>query len=657
MVSARTKINKRRVASYIGAGVIGGGGQPSGQTNNILAANRGQFPTNVALIPDDTVSVRDIWFSPEGDVTNPVIHHVNTYINGSFALVTGSTGTFSAYLEYPLGTFTQVTFNGGNLTYTLGAGVVSSDPVVGVTGLKGTKGRVHSRLHSGGASIACIELPANAADIGVGDAKYAWAGAPAYPGAGQASTLFFGANAVTGTVAKSGARAFGINGHSIPFAQGDISGSGPKGGSGGHARGLDNRYPYVKICKGGMDTSNMAALRTSGTLATFIKACGLTDVIQDFTGGDLRNGTTVAAIKEAIQTVFGMFGDCRRFYLATATDRTDGDYSTTVGQTPKTDGNWASQIALNTDIRAGLPRVTAVVDFAAVTSSSFNSGVWPGSPARTTDGVHPNTYECVNVTAPYIEGFNFTIPAPSGSWLPSDLGSALTAAYDTNDVNQVTDDGAGNLVRMRASYGGGDLLPGASPDVSLVGGVANNKRVVTFAAGDYLQSVDARILQAGNGAVASGKVTVIEALKFVAGATSRGFMFGTIGGTSGAPSIGIRQTTTNRGPSVTPVSGGAAYTAFQASFDGNWHVHTVTVDGVNIVYRVDGVQVATGTIVGGTSYSFSQFLIGAIVGAVAGTPGGINPLSAHAGMLIADDALSGAALTSAEAWVGATAGL
>lgn len=638
---------------------VGGGGvAPVIPTDGVLAANRGQFPTNVAVIPDNTVSSRDIWFSPEGDVTNIVVHHVNQYINGSFTLTQGSTGTFSAYLEYPLGTFTQLTYSSGNLTYTLSSSVVSSDVVPGVTGLAGTKARVHTLQISGGASTACIELPANADTIGVGDAKYAWAGAPAYPGAGQASTLFFGANAVTGTVAKTAARGFAIVGHSIPFGQGDITTSGVKGGSGGHAKGLDSRYPYVKICKGGMDTSNMAGLRTSGTLATFIKLCNATDNIQDFTGGDLRNGTTVAAIKEAIQTVFGMWGNCKRFYLATATDRTDSTdaYATVVNQTPKTDGNWANQITLNTDIRAGLPRVTAVLDFCAVTSSSFNSGVWAAAPARTTDGVHPNSYECDNVTAPFVAAFTFTIPAP-GAWTPANLGVALTGAWDTNDVNQVTDDGSGNLVRMRASYGGGDLLPGSSPDVSLTGGVASNKRVITFAAGEYLQSQDARIVLAGSGVVASGKVTMIQAMKFVSGATSRGFMLGTIGGTSGAPSIGIRQTTTNRGPSVTPVSGGTAYTAFQTAFDGNWHTHTVTVDGLNIVYRIDGAQVATGTIVGGTSYSFSQLLIGAVVGAVAGTPGSVNPLSAHAGMLIADTVLSGTDLSNSEAWVGATAGL
>jgi hypothetical protein len=635
-----------------------GGVIPEIPTNGILAANRGQFPTNVALIPDDTVSSRDVWFSPEGDVTNIVVHHVNTYINGSFALVTGSTGTFSAYLEYPLGVFTQLTFNGGNLTYTLGTGVVSCDTVVGVTGLAGTKARVHTRLISGGATLSCIELPANADTIGVGDAKYTWAGAPAYPGAGQASPLFFGANAITGTVNKTNARGFAIVGHSIPFGQGDITTSGVKGGSGGHAKGLDSRYPYVKICKGGMDTSNMAGLRTNGTLSTFIALCKATDTIQDFTGGDLRNGTTVAAIKEAIQTVFGMWGNCKRFYLATATDRTDTttDYNTGT-QTPKTDGNWANQITLNTDIRAGLPRVTAVVDFCSVTSTSFNSGIWPGG-NRTLDGVHPTSFECDTVTAPYVTAFTFTIPAP-GAWTPADLGYALTAAYDTNNVSQVTDDGAGNLVRMRASYGGGDILPGSgtSPDISLTGGVASNKRVITFASIDWLQSADARILQAANGAVSSGKLTIIEALKYVSGATSRGFMFGTIGGVSGAPSMAMRQTTTNRGPSVTPVSGGTAYTAFQTAFDGNWHVHTTTIDGLNIVYRIDGVQVATGTIVGGTNYSISQFIIGAVVGATATAPTSVFPPSAHAGMLIADTVLSGTDLTNAETWVGATAGL
>lgn len=624
-------------------------------TNGVLAANRGQFPTSNAVITNDTVAMREIWFSPEGNVTNIVVHHVNTYINGSFALITGSSGTFSAYLEYPLGVFTQLTFNGGSLTYTLSSGVVSSDVVTSVTGLAGTRGWIHTRCHSGGGDLAMVELPANASTIGVSDTKYTWAGAPEHPAA-QASTLFFGGNFVTGTVAKTAARAFGLVGHSIPFGQGDITTSGVKGGSGYHAKGLDTRYPYAKFCKGGMDTANMAGLRTSGTLATAIKVCGLTDVIQDFTGGDLRNGNTVAAIKESIQTVFGMWGNCKRFYLVTALDRTDStdSYATTVNQTPKTDGNWINQIPLNTDIRAGLPRVTAVLDTCAISSSSFNSGVWPGSPARTTDGVHPNSYECDNVLAPFVTSFTFTIPAP-GAWTPADLGYALTGAWDTNDTTQVTDDGAGNLVRMRATYGGGDILPAVSPDISLTGGVASNKRVITFGATDYLQSVDARILQAGTGAVATGKITIIEAVKFVTGATSRGFMFGTIGGSGGAPSIGFRQTTTNRGPSGTPVT--TAYTAFQTAFDGNWHVHTTTLDGLNLVYRIDGVQVATGTLIGGTNWSFSQFIIGAVVGASAGAPTSVFPPSAHAGMLIADTVLTGTDLTNAEAWVAATAGL
>ncbi|MDR9781599.1 hypothetical protein [Rhizobium redzepovicii] len=646
------------IAALVGAGIISGGGSsPSGQTSNVLAANRGQFPTTTAVIPDNTASMREFWASPEGDITDLVVTDVNTYINGSFALATGSTATFMKFLEYPVGVFTQLLY-GGLTTYTLGAGIASSDPLSSVTITKGTRGWLHTVLVSGGSNLAMVELPANADAIGVTDTKYAWTGAPAHP-APQAALVFFGSNFITGTVkGTSAARGVGIVGHSIPFGQGDISSSGVKGGSGYHARGLDSRYPYAKFCKGGMSGTDMAALRGSGTLASLIKACGLTDVIQDFTGGDLRIGNTVQATKDAIQTVFGMFGNAKRFYQVTCTDRTDSTdaYATVVNQTPKTDGNWASQIALNTDIRAGLPRVTAVLDIAAQSSSAFNSGVWNGSPARTTDGVHPNSFEAARL-ATFVTAFDFTIPAPVGSWSPSALGASLVAAWDTNDVSQVTVDGSNNLTRMRASFGGGDILPGGSPDVSDVGGVAGNKRVITFAAGEYLQSTDARILLAANGVIATEKVTIIEAVKYVAGATSRGFLWGSIGGTGGAPNFGMRQTTTNRGPTATPVAGGSAYSAFQTTQDGNWHVHAVIKDGNNFDYRVDGVSVAVGTIVGGTSFAFSQFLVGAVVGAVAGTPGSINPLSAHAGMLIADDALSGTALASAEAWVGATAGL
>ena len=632
----------------------GGGVAPVVPTEGRLAANRGAFPTNVAVIPDDTVSMREIWFSPEGDVTDIVIGHVNTYINGSFALTTGSAATFSAELEYPLGVFTALTYNGGSATYVLSSGVTVCDAIAGITGASGTQGWVHTRCVSGGSAVACVELPANANTIGVSDTKYT--GANSHPAA-QASTLFFGANFVTGTVNKTDARSFSIVGHSIPHGQGDISTSGSKGGSGGHAKGLDPRYPYVKICKGGMDTSNMAALRTNGTLATFIKLCSTTDILQDFTGGDLRNGTTVAAIKEVIQTVFGMWGNCKRFYLATATDRTDSTdgYATVVNQTPKTDGNWANQVTLNTDIRAGLPRVTAVVDFCTVTSSTLNSGVWIAPPVPVLDGVHPNSYVCDNITGPYINSFNFVIPAP-GAWTPADI-STLVGAWDTNDTNQVTIDGSNNLVRMRATYGGGDLLPGGTPDVLTGQGPSSNKRALVMAAADYLTSQDARILQAGNGVIATDSITIIEALKYNAGVTSRGFFFGTIGGTGGTPNLGQRQTVTNRGASAVPTSNGTVYTAFQTASDGDWHTHTVIKNGNSLIYRIDGTQVATGTIIGGTSYAFTQFLLGAVVGATAGAPTSIVPAGGHAGLLIADTILTGTDLTNAEAWVAATAGL
>lgn len=241
---------------------------------------------------------------------------------------------------------------------------------------------------------------------------------------------------------------------------------------------------------------------------------------------------------------------------------------------------------------------------------------------------------------------------------PLDLTTRLVSAFNANDTTKTLADGSNNLTAVNDIYGNGSLVPlGATPTVITNGGATGNKRVIDFPAASALGGGgNAALLDTLDGSTGTTKGTIVEAIKYVSGATSRGFLFGSIG-TSKA-SFGERQTTTNRGLSVVEVDSRAALTAFQSSFDGNWHVHTIIKNGTSCVYRVDGVQVASVTLVGDGTWNFNEFLVGATPGTTTvGVPAAYNPADMYAALVCVKDNLSGTELTNLETWVADKAGL
>ncbi|MHC2481544.1 hypothetical protein [Rhizobium leguminosarum] len=244
------------------------------------------------------------------------------------------------------------------------------------------------------------------------------------------------------------------------------------------------------------------------------------------------------------------------------------------------------------------------------------------------------------------------------SFQPLDLTTRLVSAFNANDATKTLADGSNNLTVVNDIYNSGSLVPlGATPTVITNGGAMGNKRVIDFPAASGLGGGgNAALLATMAGSSATTKGTFVEAIKYVAGATSRGFLFGKIG--TSQNSFGERQTTSNRGLSVVEVAARAALTAFQSSFDANWHVHTFIKNGTSCVYRVDGVQVASLTLVGDGTWVFNEFLIGATPGTTTvGVPAAYNPADMYSAFVAVSDNLSGTELTNLEAWVGATAGL
>jgi hypothetical protein len=735
--------------------VGGGGGGGSPVTNSILVANRCQTPGLLFNAIDQVGVYREHYASPEGAITNLVFTDVNWYFNAAMAVTTSANSiTFRKYVEYPAGVFTPVLYSGGT-SATMGVlGQVTSDVLASVTIPAGAKWWEHT-INITGSTVQypAIELPAQSATLGLTDGKYNFTGTPTR-GAADASVSHFGSAVITGTVSgTSSASAFGIMGDSIAWGQGDITSVGPKGGSGYLSRALDNKWPWFKVAVGGTTAVQMATNSGNAQWNSLLAKILVTDWINEYGGGDLRVGSSVAATETAFQTLYGMFGSARtgQTTVLPRTDSTDG-YATVANQTPKTDGNWANEVTLNTDIRAGLPNVDYVLESSDRVSSAHNSRVWIAPPVPNIDGVHPNSYlanltggffqydtwgrSTVAPTAPlsialipgsitmqltfsrpatgtntvqflieykrtidsswttFLSGATLydgtytglitgltastgydvrvtpsnsagTGPAASSSttttatFQPLDLGtSVLGMAWDTNSTSRVLASGA-NLTQMGELYTSNILTIGGAPTVITNGGQTGNKRVLAFPAGAFLAGyLYPALLDIPDGSTATSVFTVVEAMKYATG-TSRGFLWGTAGSPNTKASIGQRGTVTNRGASAREVDARTALTAFQATVETtNYHIFTTIKNGTSVVFRVDGTQVASLTLVGDGTWNFTDFFIGSDPGTtVPGSTTTISPPANYSGLVIAKTALSGTDLTNVEAWVGATAGL
>ncbi|MBX5021214.1 fibronectin type III domain-containing protein [Rhizobium lentis] len=307
--------------------------------------------------------------------------------------------------------------------------------------------------------------------------------------------------------------------------------------------------------------------------------------------------------------------------------------------------------------------ITYLVEYKRTIDSTWTQFV-AGSSALTgtITGLTANTSYDVRVTPSNAAGSgpaSTVTQSTVATFQPLDLGANLGFAWDTNDTSKVLADGSNNLTQMGEKYSSSVLAIGGAPAIITNGGQTGNKRVIDFPAGAYLKgNAFAALLDIPDGNTATSQFTIVEAAKIQAGVTNRLSFFGSAGAATKA-SFSIRTTTSNRGPSVIEVDSRTAVTAFQAVVEtANYHVFTTIKNGTSIIFRVDGVQVASATLAGDGSWNFNDFYIGTSSGTTTpGTPATVFPPDAYSGLVIARTALSGADLTNVEAWVGATAGL
>ncbi|QIG74530.1 SGNH hydrolase-type protein [Rhizobium phage RHph_Y25] len=371
----------------------------TGQTIG-LVANRAQVPTNVQNIAANTTARRAHWSHASGEISHIQAVDVGWYLSRSTWLPTaGGSHTIKKYIEYPAGTFHQVTWAAATTLAKSSTSVAKSDVIISsVTGLPlripaDTQFWERTVVTVGSATTPVIELPANNDTLGVDDGTDLTDKGNSGTITPTAAIWTFGSQGFVGRVGAANAQSVVALGDSLIFAQGDITNVGTKQGSGWFGRLCDNEgVPYVKIAVPGGKAQNFAQNAFIVHGGNLINQLAFSHVICELGLNDLAVASrTAAQILADLQTVYAIIPAAAQLWQTTITTRTDstsGNYTSVADQTVKTDGNMADLTPLNTSIRAGTANVDFVLDVADAEMSARDSNIHGGPFPPVLDGTH-----------------------------------------------------------------------------------------------------------------------------------------------------------------------------------------------------------------------------------------------------------------------------
>jgi hypothetical protein len=392
IADGRKLYNNRRVIPASIAGLV--------STTLGLVANRLQIPTSVATIAANFTSRRSHYAHPAGDISGIQCVDVGWYM-AQGGPTAADACTIKRYIEYPAGTFHQVTWAGAaSIAIASNSGPTKSDVVVSsVTGqplVIPAGAQFFERTVNLNASVTNFPvqvMPAGCSVLGLPDGNVTTdQGNGAAIGA-TSTTNTFGAAALIGSINSAAARSFIVFGDSIAFGQGDVTNVGAKGSSGWVARMLDNLgHTYFKLAMPGQSAYELSI--SYAKVAALVSVLKYSDVIFEHGVNDLRIGRTLAQILADQQTLYmNVIGPGVRRFQTTITPRTtsSNSWADVAGQSPQTDGNMASLNPLNTAIRAGVANIDFVIETADAAMSARDSDVWGGPFPPVLDGTHPTS--------------------------------------------------------------------------------------------------------------------------------------------------------------------------------------------------------------------------------------------------------------------------
>lgn len=320
-------------------------------------------------------------------VTKAVLYWANWRATPTNEVAGANTITITASVEYPAGTFQQVTFGGSTSTSVVVDELKASDEIAfSVPIPSGAQYWVRTYVSVGAGLKWPLGYLVNtargeAADFSTG-ADRTLSGTITNAGA-SATRRGFGPIGMkaTGFVGTPVSRAFATIGDSFGMQAGDGNFD-AKGSGGWNGRALTDKYPHVNFAISGTKAAdNLPANFTRRKAA--LDAFGVTDIICTWGHNDLAAGRSVAQIQADFATIWAGWSEFR-IHHTTSSPRVTGTYLTAAGQTvATTGGGFAGGVSsrrhlLNVNLRTVPSPLAGVVDLSNAVDVDDNNTLTPG---------------------------------------------------------------------------------------------------------------------------------------------------------------------------------------------------------------------------------------------------------------------------------------
>jgi hypothetical protein len=316
-------------------------------------------------------------------ITSLQVVYGNWYaIPGGAETGLASSMSVTASIEYPVGTFTQVTFNNSATGSIASGATIVSDPV-SVSIPRGAQFFVRSWKNSA-SGIIYTNTPAN---VSAGEAFLFGATTPDLTMGGTVTDGDGGSNmsgplAIIGTTTRPSVF---ISGDSRAMGLKDTPDI-PADDLGDIARSVGPSFSYINAGISG-DTVNAASTNYTKRLA-LSQYCS--HIVVNYGVNDLFAGRTAAQVQSSLTTLYGLFGGKPIIQATIEPETTSTDsWATTVNQTKV---GWDSvRITVNNWIRSVPPLTIGYLEVADVYETARNSGLFKVNGTAnyfTSDGVH-----------------------------------------------------------------------------------------------------------------------------------------------------------------------------------------------------------------------------------------------------------------------------
>lgn len=310
----------------------------------------------------------------------------NWIMNHQF--VAGNTLTLKASVEYPAGTFTQVTF-GGSATGVVAAGGLLESDFVAVNIPDGAQ--FWTRCYAVWSVGALTSLTQANATLGE---------ASVYPGTDQTMS-----GTITSTgyalcqpcmiVGRTAKKNVLIIGDSLQSATGSMTN--PNGAYAQLPNAL-NDYAWAVMPMPGLRASQFLSGvgAEQDTIASYP-----TDIVSGFGMNDFGEPVSAATLLARQETIRQRYLS-KVFHLATVNANTTSTDSWATLGNQTVQSFEAAKVTYNTAVRAGIAGYGSFYECAGVTETALNSGKWKSDGTAfkyTVDGVHPSVYAALQYAA------------------------------------------------------------------------------------------------------------------------------------------------------------------------------------------------------------------------------------------------------------------